>query len=71
LALPFEHPPAIRLLTPADVRGADDHSFALPALQAVPPLCLAAVAGGTALPPSPLDALLQSAAAPRSKKARS
>jgi hypothetical protein len=42
--LPFARPPAVRLLGPANVPGVEDASAALPAMQAVPPLCLASAA---------------------------
>jgi hypothetical protein len=58
-ALPFERPPAVRLLAPADVPHVNDHTLALPALQAVPALCLAAMAAGACAPPTRLDHLLE------------
>ncbi|HEX2033929.1 MAG TPA: hypothetical protein VHS99_07075 [Chloroflexota bacterium] len=42
--LPFPCPPAVRLLTPAEVAGIEDQVSTIPALQAVPPLSLAAAA---------------------------
>jgi hypothetical protein len=59
VGLPFDLPPAVRLLSPADVSQVEVRRSAVPALQAVPLLCVAALAGGAIGPPTRLDALLR------------
>ena len=65
--LPFAAAPRIRRPVPGDVTGVRADGAGLPAAQAVPVLCLAALATGACPPPTPFDGLLRANADTRGR----